>query len=127
MVADFSGVSLATVQRAEAGKLIRPDSQLQLCKFFAMNAEQLGLLQTDKSAPNDTSIQTHYNAIITPGSSNISRQPLYLSEVITMEQTITEKLDNAESTILDTHNYYNKLVFILLMMRVTYEHITKNV
>ncbi|GCF07320.1 helix-turn-helix transcriptional regulator [Dictyobacter arantiisoli] len=98
MVADFAGVSLATIQRAEARKPIRPDSQLQLCKFFGMTAEQLGLYH-ENVEQNDANIKVGYNTFVSLGLPNPSHHPSYLNEVSTMEQTLTEKLDNAESII----------------------------
>ena len=97
MVADFAGVSLATVQRAEVGKPIRIDNQLLLCKFFGMTAEQLGMVQEIEDDQNKSSSST----INRDGTSKTSLafHLLLPNEVTIMDRTIIERLDNAESII----------------------------
>src|SRR5690242_19301869 len=51
MLADFALVSLATVQRAEAGSSIRISSRKQLCDYFNMTPEALGLTSTQVEPP----------------------------------------------------------------------------
>ena len=51
-LADFSGLSLSTIQRAESGKPIRIDSIQRLCECFQQSPEQLGLIRSNDKNQN---------------------------------------------------------------------------
>ena len=47
LLADFAGISLSTVERAEKGESIRVDCIQRLCECLAKTSEELGLLKID--------------------------------------------------------------------------------
>jgi transcriptional regulator with XRE-family HTH domain len=47
-LADFAGISLSTVERAEKGESIRVDCIQRLCECFSKTSEELGLLKIDE-------------------------------------------------------------------------------
>jgi transcriptional regulator with XRE-family HTH domain len=50
MLADFTCLSVPTIKRAEKGKPVRVDVRRQLCEYFGMTAEELGLLTASEQA-----------------------------------------------------------------------------
>src|SRR2546423_13451903 len=46
-LADFAGISLSTVERAEKGESIRVDCIQRLCECLSKTSEELGLLKID--------------------------------------------------------------------------------
>src|SRR5437588_8431016 len=58
MLADFAQVGEATIQRAESGKPLRPDTIQQLCDFFSQRYErpvrpdELGLVYEEPQTPS---------------------------------------------------------------------------
>src|SRR5437763_9221931 len=57
LLADFAQVGEATIQRAESGKPLRPDSIQQLCNHFSeryqrqVSPQELGLVPEEKALP----------------------------------------------------------------------------
>src|SRR5947209_19935017 len=51
-LADFAGVSLSTIERAERGEPIRVDNLQRLCTCLQKTPEQLGLLNTEDREVN---------------------------------------------------------------------------
>src|SRR6266566_4086215 len=49
-LADFAGISLSTVERAEKGESIRVDCIQRLCECLSKTSEELGLLKIDERA-----------------------------------------------------------------------------
>src|SRR6266581_5198507 len=49
-LADFAGISLSTVERAEKGESIRVDCIQRLCECLSKRSEELGLLKIDERA-----------------------------------------------------------------------------
>src|SRR6266568_6373859 len=49
-LADFAGISLSTVERAEKGEAIRVDCIQRLCECLSKSPEELGLLKIDVRA-----------------------------------------------------------------------------
>jgi len=47
-LADFAGLSLSTVERAEKGESIRVDCIQRLCECLSKTSEELGLLKIDE-------------------------------------------------------------------------------
>ena len=61
-LADFSGVSLRTIQRAERGESLRPDSIQLLCKCLSKSTEDLGLFNAPEEALDVTKqLEISYN------------------------------------------------------------------
>src|SRR5437763_8735235 len=57
-LADFAGISLSTVERAEKGEFIRVDCIQRLCECLSKTSEELGLLKIDERAlESDTSMK----------------------------------------------------------------------
>jgi transcriptional regulator with XRE-family HTH domain len=52
-LADFAGISLSTVERAEKGESIRVDCIQRLCECFSKTSEELGLLKITERALED--------------------------------------------------------------------------
>src|ERR1700680_2862278 len=61
MLADFAQVGEATIQRAENGKPLRPDTIQQLCDYFSQRYErpvqpgELGLVNEELQSPEQIS------------------------------------------------------------------------
>jgi len=55
-LADFAGLSLSTIQRAERGKPIRIDSIQRLCECFQQTPEQLGLIKSNEKDQNSSEV-----------------------------------------------------------------------
>ena len=49
-LADFAGISLSTVERAEKGESIRVDCIQRLCECLSKRSEELGLLKIEEKA-----------------------------------------------------------------------------
>jgi transcriptional regulator with XRE-family HTH domain len=49
-LADFAGISLSTVERAEKGESIRVDCIQRICECLSKTSEELGLLKIDERA-----------------------------------------------------------------------------
>src|SRR5436189_1857561 len=49
-LADFAGISLSTVERAEKGESIRVDCIQRLCECLSKRSEELGLLKIEERA-----------------------------------------------------------------------------
>lgn len=85
VLADFAQVGEATIQRAESGKPLRPDSIQQICNHFSkqyqrhVSPQELGLVQEEKALPE------------------ISSNNLIIST--TFDPEVEDTLDNAESLI----------------------------
>ena len=85
VLADFAQVGEATIQRAESGKPLRPDSIQQLCNHFSeryqrqVPPQELGLVPEEKALPE------------------IASSKLIISTAFDPEAE--EKLDSAESLI----------------------------
>ncbi len=47
-LADFTALGIATIQRAETGKRLRPDVRQRLCDFFEMTPLELGLFSDEE-------------------------------------------------------------------------------
>src|ERR1700730_10948135 len=47
-LADFAGISLSTVERAEKGESIRVDCILRLCQCLSKTSEELGLFKMEE-------------------------------------------------------------------------------
>lgn len=58
-LADFSGLSLSTIQRAESGKPIRIDSIQRLCECLQQTPEKLGLIRSDDQSQYTRSHTLH--------------------------------------------------------------------
>src|SRR5437016_4885753 len=57
-LADFAGISLSTIERAEKGESIRVDCIQRLCECLSKTSEELGLLKIDeKTLENDASMK----------------------------------------------------------------------
>ena len=57
-LADFAGISLSTVERAEKGESIRVDCIQRLCECLSKTSEELGLLKIDeKTLESDASMK----------------------------------------------------------------------
>ena len=57
-LADFAGISLSTVERAEKGEFIRVDCIQRLCECLSKTSEELGLLKIDeKTLESDASMK----------------------------------------------------------------------
>jgi len=85
VLADFAQVGEATIQRAESGKPLRPDSIQHICNYFSecyqrhVSPQELGLVEEEKALPD------------------ISPNRLIVST--TLDPEIEDKLDHAESLI----------------------------
>ncbi len=55
-LADFAGISLSTVERAEKGESIRVDCIQRMCECLSKTSEELGLLKIDERA-----LESNYN------------------------------------------------------------------
>jgi transcriptional regulator with XRE-family HTH domain len=55
-LADFAGLSLSTIQRAERGKPIRIDSIQRICECFQQTPEQLGLIRSNEKDQNSSEV-----------------------------------------------------------------------
>ncbi len=90
MLADFTGVSTPTIKRIEAGKPIRIDNIRLICDYFTkrynreVEPHELGLAYEEKQDSNETSHPSQNESIINLSLFDIG---------------VTDKLDNAESTI----------------------------
>ncbi|MGH2482025.1 MAG: hypothetical protein ACRDHW_20440 [Ktedonobacteraceae bacterium] len=64
MLAEFSLVGLATIQRAESGKALRGNSAMQLCSFFseqyhrAVTPQELGLALQEDYQQQDSAMKS---------------------------------------------------------------------
>ena len=85
LLADFAQVGEATIQRAESGKPLRPDSIQQLCSHFSeryqrqVSPQELGLVPEEKALP-----ETPSSTLITPAA---------------VDPEAEDTLDHAESLI----------------------------
>src|SRR5690349_5755006 len=66
-LADFAGISLSTVERAERGEAIRVDCIQRLCTRLSKTPEELGLLKI-----NEKVVESNHN---------LKRQPAILENV----------------------------------------------
>ncbi len=54
-LADLAALGVATIQRAETGKRLRPDARQRLCDFFGMTSQELGLF-SDEGEPESEEV-----------------------------------------------------------------------
>lgn len=94
-LADFAEVSLSTVERAEHGETIRVDCVQRLCTYLSKSPEQLGLVKGEQK-------KSHVDEnrhILLPSESIYVNMPSGTSEILTVDQTVSDRLDHAESII----------------------------
>src|SRR5437868_361142 len=90
MLADFTGLSIPTIKRIEAGKPIRIDNIRLICDYFSkrynrdVKPHELGLTYEERQDSNETPYIDQNNSI-----TNLS----------VFDLGITDKLDSAESII----------------------------
>src|SRR5256886_4047977 len=64
-LADFAGISLSTVERAEKGESIRVDCIQRLCECLSKTSEELGLLKIDERALESDTGMKRRSAFVT--------------------------------------------------------------
>src|SRR6266699_1608278 len=64
-LADFAGISLSTVERAEKGESIRVDCIQRLCECLSKTSEELGLLKIDERAAEGNHHVKQRSALLT--------------------------------------------------------------
>lgn len=57
-LADFTGLGIATIQRAERGNNLRPDVRKRLCDYLDRTPLELGLVTENEEKPNSKSYDT---------------------------------------------------------------------
>src|ERR1051326_2799720 len=78
-LADFTGLGIATIQRAERGQKLRADVRKRLCEFLGKSSEELGLLsdgeaelQTDEAGQEPDSKPA--SEAQEPGTNDVDRR-----------------------------------------------------
>ena len=78
-LAGFTGLGIATIQRAERGKRLRPDVRQRLCDYLGMTPLELGLINEVKEEPERNEIDQEPDSeqiaeISEPGNDNVNRR-----------------------------------------------------
>jgi transcriptional regulator with XRE-family HTH domain len=75
-LADFTGLGVATIQRAERGKRLRPDVRQRLCEYFGMAPLELGLLsELEEQSETDQELESKQTAEISEsGNHDVDRR-----------------------------------------------------
>src|SRR5712691_1915430 len=78
-LAGFTGLGIATIQRAERGKRLRPDVRQRLCDYLGMTPLELGLINEVKEEPERNDIDQEPDSeqiaeISEPGNDNVNRR-----------------------------------------------------
>src|ERR1051326_9088092 len=78
-LADFTALGIATIQRAERGKRLRPDVRQRLCDYFDMTPLELGLISeieedTDRDKTDQHSESQQESEASKTGNNDVNRR-----------------------------------------------------
>src|SRR6266567_3041663 len=76
-LAGFTGLGIATIQRAERGKRLRPDVRQRLCDYFDRTPLELGLISEEETERNETDQEPEseqVSQVSEPGTNDVNRR-----------------------------------------------------